>query len=68
MGNSVLTQLVRPDPSEISIQFNTDTVDCYDHDTKIKSFIRSNSISTNIKFNGIVDKNNRLYTITKYED
>ena len=68
MGNNVLTQLVRPDPSETSIQVNTETITCYDHNTKINSFIKSHDISTNIKFDGVVDKNNRLYTITKYED
>lgn len=68
MGNNVLTQLVIPDSSETSIQSNTETVYCYDHNTKINKFIRSRGISTNIKFNGIVDENNELYTITKYED
>ena len=57
-----ITQLVKPILN--TIEMSTDTVDCYDHNANVASYIFNNSLTTNISFIGISDQNGNLMTMT----
>jgi hypothetical protein len=59
-----ITQLVRP-RTDMSIEFSSDTVDAYDLcGSRICSFTRSNTITTNISFEAVTSaKHKNLCTI-----
>lgn len=57
-----ITQLVKPILN--TIEMSTDTVDCYVHNDKVVSYISNRSLTTNISFMGIPDKNGNLMTMT----
>lgn len=54
-----ITQLVRPNV-EMSIDFSSDAVYCYDVlGRKIHSFERNNTMTTNISFESVITENNK---------
>lgn len=67
VGKQTITQLVRALP-DVSIEYKTESVDLCDHaGNKIHSFVTSNNMFTDLKFEAVVNpKENRLCTI-QYE-
>lgn len=65
MGKMTITQLVRALP-DMSVEYKTESVDIYNHTgNKLYSFVASNNMFTDLKFEAITDpKLNRLCTIT----
>lgn len=58
-----ITQLVKPILN--TIEMSTDTVNCYDIiGREVASYISNKSLTTNISFMGIPDKNGNLMTMT----
>ena len=57
-----ITQLVKPRLD--TIEMSTETTDCYSSFGKVLSYTSNRSLTTNISFAGIPDKNGNLMTMT----
>ena len=69
IGKNIITQLVIPDPINITLDFKREYTYYYGKGgIPLSSILQSQNLSTSIKFNAIPDKKNILYTIIEDKD
>ena len=70
IGKNIITQLVVPNLSNLSLNLRNEYAYCYGRDGAIlSSLFTGQNLSTNIEFTAVLDKNNNtLYTVAEDED